>query len=180
VTADKETPAMKQRTRITCSLTTLVALTPALAGPAPAQEAPSAEKIGEEQAYTLGTAANLWGFTMNELYRVRSAFLAKPGNAVNRFDHVRALRTPKLARTEQLRWSWPNPARKASSFSADETCDLGNEAGPPVSQDYGSHGNKFIGRAERPTVGWRQKATRRRASKTPTTSPEPASGLMMI
>jgi hypothetical protein len=30
-------------------------------------------------------------------------------------------------------------------FSADETCDIGREAGSPVSQDYGSHGNKFSG-----------------------------------
>jgi hypothetical protein len=56
------------------------------------------EKIREEQAYTLGTAAYLWGFTMNELYRVRSVHLSKPGNAVNRFDHVHALMTPELAR----------------------------------------------------------------------------------
>ena len=56
------------------------------------------EKIREEQAYTLGTAAYLWGFTMNELYRVRSVHLGKPGNAVNRFDHLRVLMTPEQAR----------------------------------------------------------------------------------
>ena len=56
------------------------------------------EKVREEQAYTLGTAAYLWGFTMNELYRVRSVHLAKSGNAVNRFDHLRVLMTPELAR----------------------------------------------------------------------------------
>ncbi len=58
----------------------------------------AAEKVREEQAYALGTAAYLWGFTMNELYRVRSVHLAKPGNAVNRFDHLRVLMTPELAR----------------------------------------------------------------------------------
>ena len=45
-----------------------------------------------------GHTAYLWGFTMNELYRVRSVHLAKSGDAVNRFDHVRALMTPELAR----------------------------------------------------------------------------------
>ena len=30
-------------------------------------------------------------------------------------------------------------------FSADETCDLGYEAGSPVSEDYGPRGNKFTG-----------------------------------
>lgn len=58
----------------------------------------TAEKLREERAYTLGTAAYMWGFTMNELYRVRSASLAKPGNAINKFEHVRALMTPELAR----------------------------------------------------------------------------------
>jgi hypothetical protein len=33
---------------------------------------PDPGKLREERAYTLGTAAFLWGFTMNELYRVRS------------------------------------------------------------------------------------------------------------
>jgi hypothetical protein len=61
-------------------------------------EIPSPEKIREEQAYTLGTAAYLWGFTMNELYRVRSLSLAKPGNAINQFEHVRVLMTRELAR----------------------------------------------------------------------------------
>ncbi len=72
----------------------------ALAAPVPlhCQDAPSTDKVREEQAYTLGTAAYLWGFTMNELYRVRSVHLAKPGNTVNRFDHLRVLMTPELAR----------------------------------------------------------------------------------
>ena len=30
-------------------------------------------------------------------------------------------------------------------FSADETCDIGSEAGSPVSEDYGSRDNKFSG-----------------------------------
>jgi arylsulfatase len=30
-------------------------------------------------------------------------------------------------------------------FSADETCDIGSEAGSPVSEDYGAHGNEFTG-----------------------------------
>ena len=30
-------------------------------------------------------------------------------------------------------------------FSADETCDIGYEAGSPVSEDYGPRGNKFTG-----------------------------------
>ncbi len=58
----------------------------------------SPDQVRGEQAYTLGTSAFLWGFTMNELYRVRSVSLAKPGNAINRFEHVRALMTPELAR----------------------------------------------------------------------------------
>ncbi len=57
----------------------------------------SPEKVREEHAYTLGTSAYLWGFTMNELYRVRSTALAKPGAAVNKFDHIRTLLTPEQA-----------------------------------------------------------------------------------
>jgi hypothetical protein len=30
-------------------------------------------------------------------------------------------------------------------FSADETCDIGSEAGSPVSEDYGPLGNEFTG-----------------------------------
>ena len=30
-------------------------------------------------------------------------------------------------------------------FSADETCDIGYEAGSPVSEDYGPRGNEFTG-----------------------------------
>lgn len=59
--------------------------------------APSPKSVREEHAYTLGTSAFLWGFTMNELYRVRSNSLAKPGAAVNKFDHNRTLLTPEEA-----------------------------------------------------------------------------------
>jgi arylsulfatase len=31
------------------------------------------------------------------------------------------------------------------AFSADETCDIGKEAGSPVSPDYGPTGNEFSG-----------------------------------
>jgi arylsulfatase len=31
------------------------------------------------------------------------------------------------------------------AFSADETCDVGKEAGSPVSPDYGPTGNEFSG-----------------------------------
>ena len=31
------------------------------------------------------------------------------------------------------------------AFSADETCDVGKEAGSPVSPDYGPEGNAFSG-----------------------------------
>jgi hypothetical protein len=37
------------------------------------------------------------------------------------------------------------------AFSGDETCDVGSEAGSPVSPDYGPHGNAFSG-----TVNWVQ------------------------
>ena len=59
---------------------------------------PSADTIREERAYMLGTAAYLWGFTMNELYPARSHALATPGAAVNTFAHRRALLTPEMAR----------------------------------------------------------------------------------
>jgi hypothetical protein len=31
------------------------------------------------------------------------------------------------------------------AFSADETCNVGKDAGSPVSPDYGPHGNEFSG-----------------------------------
>jgi hypothetical protein len=33
-------------------------------------------------------------------------------------------------------------------FSADDGCDVGEDSGPPVSQDYGSRGNGFNGRVK--------------------------------
>ena len=53
--------------------------------------------------------------------------------------------------------AWPRsspPARKSIpgveethvlGFSADEACDVGQEAGSPVSPDYGPRGNEFSG-----------------------------------
>ncbi len=63
-----------------------------------AGQALDAGTIAEERAYALGVAAYLWGFTMNELYRVRSTALARPGGAVNAFFHRRELMTPEQAR----------------------------------------------------------------------------------
>jgi hypothetical protein len=80
------------------ALTIVAVLAFSLATPARATETPSPEKVREEQAYTLGSAAYVWGFTMNELYRARSIQLAKPGIVVNKFDHFRVLMTPELAR----------------------------------------------------------------------------------
>ena len=48
------------------------------------------EQIREEQAYTLGTAAFAWGFTMTELYRVRHESLSVFG-CFNKFVHLRQL-----------------------------------------------------------------------------------------
>ncbi len=33
-------------------------------------------------------------------------------------------------------------------FSADDGCDVGEDTGAPVSEDYGSHGNAFNGRVK--------------------------------
>jgi hypothetical protein len=38
-------------------------------------ENPSAERLREEHAYTLGTSAFLRGFTMNEVYRTKALWL---------------------------------------------------------------------------------------------------------
>jgi hypothetical protein len=56
------------------------------------------DQIREEKAYALGTAAFLWGFTMNELYRVRSRHVDTQGVPVNTFTHMRELTTPEIAR----------------------------------------------------------------------------------
>ena len=62
------------------------------------QDAPTRDKIIEEQAYTLGTSAYLWGYTMNELYRNRDNFLKQEGNELNKFNHFQTLLTPSLAK----------------------------------------------------------------------------------
>jgi arylsulfatase len=40
------------------------------------------------------------------------------------------------------------PATLAMIFSADDGCDVGEDTGAPVSEDYGSHGNAFNGRVK--------------------------------
>ena len=37
------------------------------------------------------------------------------------------------------------PMTQAMVFSADDGCDVGEDSGAPVSQDYGSRGNRFNG-----------------------------------
>jgi hypothetical protein len=58
-----------------------------------AQEKMDESKIREEQAYTLGTSAYTWGFTMTEIYRVRDMQI-KAFGAVNTFFHIRGTRRP--------------------------------------------------------------------------------------
>jgi hypothetical protein len=85
------------RTRTPLAATALLAARTLLGWLAPdvqAQDqvaAATGEKIREEQAYTLGTAAFLWGFTLNELYRVRSGFVDAQGVPINAFVHNREL-----------------------------------------------------------------------------------------
>ena len=55
-------------------------------------------QLAEERAFAFGTTAVLWGFTLNELYRVRSAVVSRPGGGVNRFFHRDVLLTPEQAR----------------------------------------------------------------------------------
>jgi len=62
-----------------------------------AQEEMDESKIREEQAYTLGTSAYTWGFTMTELYRARDMTL-KTFGAFNTFFHVRELGDPATTR----------------------------------------------------------------------------------
>jgi arylsulfatase len=40
------------------------------------------------------------------------------------------------------------PLTQAMVFSADDGCDVGEDSGSPVSQDYGSRGNAFNGRVK--------------------------------
>ena len=56
----------------------------------------SGDKLHEERAYTLGTAAFIWGFPMNELYRVRAKSVSQ-GHKVNAFNHARKLFTAEQA-----------------------------------------------------------------------------------
>jgi hypothetical protein len=62
-----------------------------------AQEKMDESKIREEQAYTLGTSAYTWGFTMTEIYRVRDMQI-KAFGAVNTFSHIRGLADPEATR----------------------------------------------------------------------------------
>ena len=39
-------------------------------------------------------------------------------------------------------------ATAAMIFSADDGCDIGQDTGAPVSQDYGARGNEFTGRVK--------------------------------
>jgi hypothetical protein len=50
-----------------------------------AQEDTDESKVREEQAYTLGTSAYTWGFTMTELYRVRDMTLRPSGHLTPSF-----------------------------------------------------------------------------------------------
>ena len=40
------------------------------------------------------------------------------------------------------------PMTQAMVFSVDDGCDVGEDSGAPVSQDYGSRGNAFNGRVK--------------------------------
>jgi hypothetical protein len=70
------------------------------AAPLAAQDkAAKVDKVLEEQAYTLGTQAYIFGFTLNELYRSMYEIVIDPkreGKAsVNEFNHIRDLATPE-------------------------------------------------------------------------------------
>jgi hypothetical protein len=73
------------------------ALEPALVPITNAQDTNDGTKVREEQAYTLGTAAFSWGFTMTELYRVRDVTVRK-FDAFNKFIHFRELAEPESSR----------------------------------------------------------------------------------
>ncbi len=60
----------------------------------------SDDKLREERAYTLGTTAFTWGFTMNELYRVRDTFLKK--GKLNAFANIRELLTYEVAKKVEV------------------------------------------------------------------------------
>ena len=61
-----------------------------------AQEEMDESKVREEQAYTLGTSAYTWGFTMTEIYRVRDMQIKAFG--ANTFFHIRELADPETSR----------------------------------------------------------------------------------
>ena len=73
------------------------ALCLALAPMTSAQDTDDGRSVREEQAYTLGTAAYTWGFTVTELYRVRDMTLGA-NDALNKFAHLRALSDPATSR----------------------------------------------------------------------------------
>ena len=58
----------------------------------------SPAQIADERAFVLGATAVLWGFTLTELYRVRSAALSRPGGGINTPFHQGVLLTPEVAR----------------------------------------------------------------------------------
>lgn len=67
----------------------------------------SAEKLREEYAYTIGTAAFIWGLPSMELYRVGDRWLSQ-GGKVNTFQHACTLFTPEVA--GKLGVVWANTA----------------------------------------------------------------------
>ena len=71
----------------------LVVCTLPVTGVAPADDS---SQVREEQAYTLGTAAYAWGFTMTELYRVRHVSTTAR-DELNRFHHFQTLFDPKTS-----------------------------------------------------------------------------------
>ena len=54
-------------------------------------------QVREEQAYTLGTAAFAWGFTMTEIYRIRHVTLTQ-FDSFNQFSHFRQLMNAAASR----------------------------------------------------------------------------------
>lgn len=89
---NKVVPLMKALTFVV-SFALVLALVPVLS----AQDTNDEGKIREEQAYTLGTTAYVWGFTMIELYRVRDMTL-RALDAHNKFFHHRDLAEPVSSR----------------------------------------------------------------------------------
>lgn len=84
----------------TPTTTTIIAFVLVLSmGPYAAAQV-SDDKLHEERAYTLGTAAFIWGFPMNELYRVRAKSLSQGScplcDAVSVGRHRRSTRPGQL------------------------------------------------------------------------------------